>query len=272
MRIGFLTNCFRDTALSEITDWAVAEGFDFLEIGGATRVTEQELADAADGIPLIAMTFCRNCLDQDPRRRNAILAGIQWRIEVAGRLGIPFVTTATGYDPSQSLQWNLTAAAAQFGCWLKLAAALGVTICIENCPGTGNFGVTPHTWQLFFDACGTDNLKLCYDPSHLVKLLVDVYQAAREFAPRIGYVHVKDCALIHEVLAREGMWGNDRYWQHRIPGDGEIDWPRLLGIMREAGFDGDLSIEHEDPRYEQSITQVKEALLRSRDVIVAALQ
>ncbi len=272
MRIGFLTNCFRGVQLAEIVDWAVAEGFEFLEIGGATQATEDEMRQAQERIPLIALIFCRNCLEQDPRARNEIIAGIEWRIEVAGRLGIPFMTTSTGFDPSQPLDWNLKASAAQFEKWLKRAAALGVTICIENCPTTGNFGVSPYTWQLFFDACGAENLKLCFDPSHLVKLFIDVYQAAQRFAPQIGYVHVKDCITRGDVLADKGIWHNDDYWEHRIPGCGVVDWKCLLALLRDNGFDGDLSIEHEDPRFEGSTEQVKEALLRSREEIVEALE
>ena len=272
MRIGFLTNCFRQTPLEEIVQWAVEEEFEFLEIGGATQAGEEELKAAQDKIPLLALIFCRNCLEPDPKQRNEIVAGIEWRIDVAGRLGLPYMTTSTGFDPARPLAWNVRASAAQFEQWLARAGQAGVEICIENCPTTGNFGVTPHTWQLFFDACGADNLKLCFDPSHLVKLFVDVYSAAERFVERIGYVHVKDCAILADVLADKGIWHNDDYWQHRIPGDGTVDWRRLLGTLRDGGFDGDLSIEHEDPRYEGNVELVKEALLRSRDVIAAALE
>lgn len=271
MRIGFLTNCMRGLTLEEIVDWAVAEGFEFLEIGASVGNSEEELRAAGERIDITALIFCRNFLHPSPPERSKLMEGFQWRLDVAGRLGIPFVTTATGVDLSMSLDWNLEAFASTFQPWLRQAESQGTAICLENCPSTGNFAVSPHTWRLAFQAAGSEALKLCFDPSHLVKLFIDVYRAAEEFSSRVGYVHVKDCAILSDVLADKGVWHNDDYWQHRIPGDGEVDWRRLFAVLRDAGFDGDLSIEHEDPRYEANIDQAKEAVLRSRDAILAAL-
>ena len=271
MRIGFLTNCFRGQQLASVVEWAKQEGFEFLEIGAATPASEDEIRAAHDQVGVTAIIMCRNFLDPDPRQRSALMAQLEWRLDVASRLGIPFVTTSTGIDETKPLQWNVRAFATTFDPWLRRAQAAGVKICLENCPSTGNFAVSPYTWRLALEAVQSDALKLCFDPSHLVKLFIDVYKAAERFALHIGYVHVKDCAILDDALADKGIWHNNDYWQHRIPGDGVVDWRRLLSTLREAGFDGDLSIEHEDPRYESSIGQVKEALLRSRDVIAQAL-
>ena len=32
-----------------------------------------------------------------------------------------------------------------------------------------------------------------------------------------------------------------------MPGLGEVDWPSLIDALYEGGFDGVLSVEHEDP-------------------------
>jgi len=271
MRIGFLTNCLRGQPAEEIVDWAVSEGFEFLEVGPGVAETPEELAAIQERLPIVALIFCRNFLTQDPAERNRLIAGLEGRLEAAAALGLPFVTTATGFDESLPLSWNLRAFAGLFKPWLACAEQAGVAICLENCPSTGNFAVSPHTWELAFEAVQSDALKLCFDPSHLVKLFIDVYEAAEAFADRIGYVHVKDCALFPEVLGTKGIWRNNEYWQHRIPTEGEIQWASLLGVLRGAGFDGDLSIEHEDPRYEGSPEKVREALLRSRDAIAMGL-
>ena len=39
----------------------------------------------------------------------------------------------------------------------------------------------------------------------------------------------------------EGGW-----WRYVIPGFGEIDWGRFILALREIGYDGVISVEHED--------------------------
>ena len=37
------------------------------------------------------------------------------------------------------------------------------------------------------------------------------------------------------------------WWRYRIPGLGQVDFPRYVDALYEGGFDGVLSVEHEDP-------------------------
>jgi sugar phosphate isomerase/epimerase len=37
------------------------------------------------------------------------------------------------------------------------------------------------------------------------------------------------------------------WWRYRVPGLGQVDWVRLIDALYEGGFDGVLSVEHEDP-------------------------
>lgn len=36
------------------------------------------------------------------------------------------------------------------------------------------------------------------------------------------------------------------WWRDRVPGRGQVDWDRLADVLYEGGFDGVLSVEHED--------------------------
>jgi sugar phosphate isomerase/epimerase len=45
-----------------------------------------------------------------------------------------------------------------------------------------------------------------------------------------------------------------------VPGLGEVDWRRLVDTMYEGGFDGTLSVEHEDPVWGGDTDRVKAAL------------
>ena len=37
------------------------------------------------------------------------------------------------------------------------------------------------------------------------------------------------------------------WWRYRIPGLGEVDFRRYVDALYEGGFEGVLSVEHEDP-------------------------
>ena len=38
-------------------------------------------------------------------------------------------------------------------------------------------------------------------------------------------------------------------WQYKLPGKGMLDWDKFLRQAKSYGFDGTLSIEHEDAAY-----------------------
>jgi len=49
-----------------------------------------------------------------------------------------------------------------------------------------------------------------------------------------------------KALERDDPW-DVGWWRYRVPGLGQVDWVRLVDAMYEGGFDGVLSVEHEDP-------------------------
>jgi sugar phosphate isomerase/epimerase len=89
---------------------------------------------------------------------------------------------------------------------------------------------------------------LNFDPSHLDWQGIDVTAALREFRERIFHVHAKDVAVEPAVLARVGYLG-DGWWRYVLPGYGRIRWGEFITQLRQQGYDGVLSIEHEDDAF-----------------------
>lgn len=57
-------------------------------------------------------------------------------------------------------------------------------------------------------------------------------------------------------------------WQiPRLPGLGDMEWPQFLAALYASGYDGTVSIEHEDRAFEGDVAQVKRGFLISRDVL-----
>ena len=293
MKIGFLTNALVEQArrsgsdafstLPQVADWAAAHGFTDLECGPMLPLDraayEQVLGEGRIGIS--ALIYCRNYLSTDPEEAAQHLAALRERIVFAGALGIDKVVTSTGIDksvveglydrdpalrdrgnlirriPAQSLDRVVDL----FGPLVELAEKNNVRLCFENCPLMGNIAISPVMWKKIFERLPSDHLGLAYDPSHLVWEMIDPYTPLLEFKDKIFHVHAKDTAIDRVKLARTGILTDFSWWSYRIPGRGELDWRQLLGQLTAEGYDGTLSLEHEDAAYEGSVEAVENGLL-----------
>jgi sugar phosphate isomerase/epimerase len=113
--------------------------------------------------------------------------------------------------------------------------------------GEGNIAHNPELWDAMFEAVPSAAIGLSFDPSHLVWLQIpDVAGLIRRYASRIYHVDGKDCKIIPERLARQGILGSS-WWRYRLPGQGQLDWPEIVATLREVGYDGAITIEQEDP-------------------------
>jgi sugar phosphate isomerase/epimerase len=134
----------------------------------------------------------------------------------------------------------------------KYAADLGINIGFEMHP---NFVVyNPETLLKLRAACGS-NLGANFDPSHLFWQGIDPVQAVRALAGCIWHVHAKDCKVdpyntpINGVLDTKPYTDEiNRSWIFRTVGYGHgVDfWNAFVSNLRLVGYDGVLSIEHED--------------------------
>jgi sugar phosphate isomerase/epimerase len=290
MRLGFLTNVLVAagvTRFRDVADWAVTNGFDALEVGPTVPLEPDEFRAVLREQPVrvTALTYCRNFLSTDRDEAAAHLRELERRIRLAGELGIEKIVTSTGidkaieegvYDRADAIRKipsrSLDAFAEAFTPLVRVAAECGVKLAFENCPLMGNIAISPVMWREIFRIFPDDHVGLTYDPSHLVWQFIDPYGHIAEFAPRIFHVHAKDTEIDRDQLAAGGFLTDFRWWKYRIVGDGELDWPRLLGELVSNGYDGTISVEHEDPDYEGSLDLVTRGLVRSRENLVAALQ
>lgn len=293
MKIGFLTNALVEQAkrsgsdafstLDQVADWAADHGFTDLECGPMLPLDRAayERVLAAGRIDITALIYCRNYLSTDAEEAANHLAELKKRIEFAGALGIDKVVTSTGIDktieegiydrdPNVKDRGNmirripvrsLDRVVDLFGPLLELAEKNNVRLCFENCPLMGNIAISPVMWRRIFERLDSDKLGIAYDPSHLVWEMVDPYAPIDEFKDRIFHVHAKDAAIDREQLAQTGILTDFSWWSYRIPGRGELDWNKLLGKLKANGYDGTISLEHEDAAYEGTLEAVENGLL-----------
>lgn len=304
MKLGFLTACFPGRSLTSIADWASSSGFASLEVAcwpdGSDRpftashleVTHlnDEAAEAARsllaarGLTISSLAYYDNNLHPDLRERQAVNAHTRSCIEAAARLGCPTVGTFIGRDPTRSVKENLQDAKRVFEPLVDRASELDIRIVIENCVMEGwhpdgypgNLAYSPELWEWLFSL----GLYLNFDPSHLVWMGIDPVAALRPYVEKVLHVQAKDIETFAERRTRYGYPGKavERddpwdvgWWRYRIPGLGEVDWTRLLDVLAEGGYDGVVSIEHEDPVWSGTDERIEAGLLFARRTLEHAL-
>ena len=140
---------------------------------------------------------------------------------------------------------------------------------IEAVKTANSYGVTrlalePHGCQLVHDvenfhklqdAVGGDKtIGFNLDPSHLFWMGADPLAVARALGSSIYHVHIKDVRIEQPSAVNTLLDGKHvlefakRSWNFSIPGYGhdELWWRKFITELKMAGYDGTLSIEHED--------------------------
>lgn len=177
--------------------------------------------------------------------------------KLARALGCNVVAGMTGRDNRLTVDESLPIFADYYSRIAAVVSDQGVRVALEPWPGSiqghgpyrwTNLATTPELWARLFEAVPSPAIGLEYDASHLVWQGIDYLQAIRDFAPRIHHVHAKDIVIHPEVLARVGVHGKG-WWRFVVPGLGQIDWPALFAALKQAGYNGDMAVEHEDDEY-----------------------
>jgi sugar phosphate isomerase/epimerase len=98
--------------------------------------------------------------------------------------------------------------------------------------------------------------------------MIDYERAVYEFAGRIFHAHAKDLEIRPDGLYRHGTFSAGIGWQvPRLPGLGQVDWSRFIAALYGAGYDGVLSVEHEDRGFEATEDLVERGFLIARDCL-----
>jgi len=296
MYLGVLTSCLKDMPLKEKAKWASKQGFKSIEIscwprnndrdysGSEIDVTNFTENDAREikkyfkeyGLTISSLAYYDNNLDKDPTTRSFINNHFKKCVDAAVLLGVPSVGTFLGRNIDKTIEENFDEFQVVFSDLVTYAEEKGINVIIENCamvgwqvPGQpGTISYTPELWREMFKRVPNKNFGLNYDPSHLHSMLIDYITPIKEFKDRIFHVHAKDAEVFQDKLGMYGVFDKQLnktsddfgYWRYRMPGLGQVKWGELIDTLKEIGYEGVISIEHEDPLYEGSEEKVKEGL------------
>jgi sugar phosphate isomerase/epimerase len=230
---------------------------------------------AARECKIVALNASGNPLHPDPAIRSAHDAALRGAVRLAAALGVPRVIAMSGcpggpgggawpvfaggaWLPDMEGLWQHQWAHEIAPYWRALSpwaaeVAPGVDICLELHPGTSIYNAA--SFVLLAEVTG-ENVKVNLDPSHFWWQGIDPVTTVRALDRRIGFVHGKDTLVHPERVALHGVldfrWpaaADTMPWHFCAVGRGrpEQEWRALFAALRDVGYDGPVSIEHEDP-------------------------
>jgi sugar phosphate isomerase/epimerase len=273
VKIGLFLALFHDRPLEEALDRARAAGCEAIEISTSGPHGRPDLAElaAARGLEVSALSCHGNPLHPDESVAADADRRFRETVELAAASGIQTVVTFSGCpgesehsrrpswvvcswpeDYPETLAWQWRERVAPY--WLEAAAFArerGVRVAIEPHPGVVVYNTA--TLLRLRETAGVA-IGANFDPSHLFWQQIDPLAAARALEGAVFHVHAKDTGFDPDRLALDGVLETrldpgERAWIFRSVGDGHpVEfWRALARALAEAGYDGALSIEHEDP-------------------------
>jgi sugar phosphate isomerase/epimerase len=286
MELGLYTDSLAALERSAVLDVAVEVGATAIEIatGGqssAPHLDRRELLASPDararlledvasrGLHLAALNCSAWLLH--PQRAAEQRAIVEETFRLAALLGVRTVVTMSGCPgdgqsattvnwpayawPDELLDLHRRQWDEMVALWLELAPAArdaGVRVALELHPLQLVYN-TPTLLELR-TAVG-DVVGANMDPSHLFWQQMDPLAVIAALGPAVHHVHLKDTAFEPAQVALAGVLDlrsferpEGRAWNFRTVGRGhdQVFWAAFVEALAAAGYDGSLSIEHED--------------------------
>ena len=190
----------------------------------------------------------------------APMLGVDRVVLMSGCPGAPgdkhpnWITVAWPPETTEVLEWQWKNVLVPY--WRELAGFArkkGIRhLCLELHGGQNVYNVA--TLQRLRDACG-EVVGANFDPSHLMWMGADPVAAVEALGSAIYHVHAKDTridprnvGLNSRIETLPSVEAAQRSWNYVTLGygHGEDFWRALCLALRRVGYDGTLSIEHED--------------------------
>lgn len=241
-------------------------------LGCATNTKTFRTAVSDAGLTISALSCHGNPLHPDAARASADDETFRKTVRLAASLDVPVVVTFSGcpgdspearhpnwvttaWPPEyvEVLDWQWEQRAIPY--WQEAAAfakSHGVRVALEPHPGFLVYNV--ETALRLRQAAG-DHLGVNFDPSHFWWQGIDPATSIAALGAAIFHVHAKDIAMNPAQVAVNGVLDTKSYhrlaersWLFRSVGWGhdELTWKGIASALRLAGYDGVMSIEHED--------------------------
>jgi len=259
IHVGMLTAPLRDMPFEAVLDLARRYHIAALEVvaepghphidpttltPAQAEVIKQKLSER--GLEISALS---NYMDTTaPGKTAEVQEILNKTIDAAALLGVPTICVGLGMPVGgkSKIQMIKEVIPGLFHPIINHARDKGIKVAVENWFETNLQGLD--TLDCLMQTIPDDNFGFNYDPSHLVHQQCDYMAPIVTFGNRIFHTHAKDTLVNETRRAYVGVLGQG-WWRYVIPGFGDIKWGKYIGLLREVGYKGVLSIEHEDSTF-----------------------
>lgn len=189
----------------------------------------------------------------DPKHRAICLELYEGEGRLACELGGPMVVVhPSAWNPGMRIMSRAEVEASSAERWPRftefmdqladVGKRLGVVYLIENQTFNCPLGHDPIEIARHVAALDSPSVRMCFDTGH-AHITGDVITALREAAPTIGYFHIHDNDGIQD--------------DHRMPGDGTIDWGAFARVLEATGNQSPRMLEvfYDEPRVEDLVAR-----------------
>jgi len=272
--------------LGAVISFAKANGFAGIDVGDLPANEVKSIL--AEGLKVGSVDLKQPwaaIASADKGKRKEAVAAAAEHIRAVAALGIRnFFTVVFPDDDARERGENFKMAVDGYAMLGQAIAGSGARVVIEGYPGSpphySALCCTPESLRAFFKETASEAMGVNYDPSHLLRMGIDPLRFLGEFMSRVGHVHGKDTEILGDELYEFGTLqagtsgkpiGFGGYsWRYCIPGHGGVRWGKVLEMLKDAKYQGMVSIELEDKDFNGSEEGEKRGILASRDFLINA--
>lgn len=251
--LGFSLYGMRQVSIGQAIDACSEIGYDCLELpvqagwpGDSAKLTisnKEEIREKLDqtGLRLSALMENLHAVVDD-RTHVANLA----RLRAAGLLAhqlspdrAPVIETILGGRPDQwdEIREDIVESLQD---WAKVAEETKTVVAIKAHVGGAMHRPEHPVWVV--QQLKNPWIRCVYDYSHFQLRRIDMEQSVKTLIPHTAFIHVKDSR------------GDPSKAQFLLPGEGDIDYARLIGLIAQTGYRRDIVVEvsgqlHNKPDY-----------------------
>ena len=244
MRLAFYTYSYTDKldmAIEPALEKIAATGYDGIDISGThgpsadphsiTPALRELTRGAADRIGLSIEAIITHATLADSLFTDTSL-DLKGSVDLALDTGAPVVVFHMGGpedDPEKRAEaWRRVVDTLKES--LEYATPRNVKLAVDGV-WHGWLTDTPEAFLQMHDEVGSPDFGINFDPCYLTLLGLDPVAIAQQWQSRIFHAHLKDHV------------GTYPDYKHTIPGQGDIDYPRIVKGLQDIGFAEAISIE-----------------------------
>jgi sugar phosphate isomerase/epimerase len=241
MKLAFSTLGCPDWTLERCVAAAGEYGYDGIELRlldgaviepGIDQAARRRVRDACAGLPIVCLDSSVKIAQPDPAVRAAQVSDGLAMLELAAEWGAPLLRVFAGPPAGVSQADAVAGAAAALPPLAERARELGLAVALEThdafCSSAAVMGA--------LTGAPEQGAGVLWDLLHPYRIGEDPAGTLGRVAKRLLHVHIKD--------GRPPADGGPN-WDLTLLGEGAVPTQQILAMLREAGYDGWLSVEWE---------------------------